>query len=503
MTVTKPKIKTPNRPLKLKGGEGEPDDLILPPEYENRIETDFYIQTPDEEIVSVMVDGNIEYLKFSELEDIVVSRVASYQYMNDEQAMETLKNVYSTSITNVKNDPELQKKLMKESTKEFVSIDMKPEIDVQQMYGGRKSFEAWEEDMMKCTFEYYLVTALTYVWIPEWYATRIAYYVSAFFRGVVGVTWAIIKTMFSFLWNNKVALIIYLASFSRVMSMFKPIEVHSGKTVGPLNEGHYTGRMNVSEIVQRGWENEGNTQYHQWKNFIWNQPTYAKQYPQFDNVTNVGQNWSELSSVYADEIGMKPELKDRLISYINGVMAEKPIDNETDFDVKFPGVWNIFVENAKRMDEQYGYLPDVKVAGLNSIIESYNYFLGGHVSDYVSYVKQGVNNAYQMWKHGWVSPVILSESGQPSSNYYVEKAANFFRMDTGGKVLRMINLDNLINVLALGSFVILSGVLALDLGNRMWNEISSVELTCARGQKINKKRMDEKIRKDFEESRIV
>lgn len=101
-----------------------------------------------------------------------------------------------------------------------------------------------------CGLEDSIVSVLGYVWIPETVARSFASYLVAFLRGVGGITWSVIRSVFSFLWDNTLLILVFLTVFSSINHLFAPLEstlekFRMTKVVGFFNNypGYYASQM--------------------------------------------------------------------------------------------------------------------------------------------------------------------------------------------------------------------------------------------------------------------
>lgn len=412
---------------------------------------------------------DIIFLSREEVQNTVLDSVMSDPIENIEESMNVLKNMYDQGTNNIKNDPDLMKAMMERANGVFegVSDDVDMEslrtddMDYLQRGGASTEFEIWEEQMMKCGFESFLVTALEYIWVPARLARQIAWYTAAFFRGVVGVVWGTVKALFKFVWSNKVDIILWLTSFANIMNMLKPL---------------YTGPPSARSIIEKSWETTANI----------NMAYVAKNQDRFLHIENRLNTGNVDYQDIVDELmsaGVESNEASTMINIYNSVKSVVGKFPKTSHD--YSKIYSHFVDMAKWSEVNKGILPGEKIVLIGNLVEKYNYYLGGIVSDKVNVLENGVNDAIDIYNHGWVWPAIdwtdIDWTDVPMSDFLIpdELYEGPIKLPSVIGAMPVLSMMSLYNVMAITYFLIKAGPLVFDLGMKLWNEMFSINFTCA------------------------
>ena len=428
------------------------------------------------EKIPIVVEGEVHILEMEEIIDLVQAELGEEStFDDDEQAMEALKEYHRNAMIEVEQSPKLKNSIMLSAKQQFNSLNIgnddnesENESESENTFlsqSGGGDFAEWEEQMMRCGFESTIVATLTYMWVPEWIAKQIAWYTAAFFRGIAGVTWGVIKSIFGFVWDNKIGLVLYMLAFSNIMSILKPA------VQGPTMDG-YT-------LLRHKWSNQSSVMTAEAFNEI-------GEYNSLGNMTS-----SDIANAMGHKYGEE-------MFKVTSQVLKQGITTTSQFAST---VQPIMYDVAKRTDWNMGISPETEIPILEKVVESYNYFLSGYVSDYIGYVHNGIKNAIMMWKYGIIFPGISKTQAYIPDRFIPDiiHKGNLNMFNT-------ISLQSLVMYLKFGMFIIKTGGYAIDLGGRLWNEVSAVQYTCAQGKKISNKfktRMKQNIQQHLTESRFM
>lgn len=463
--------------------------LVIEPSPLNSILASKLLPNEQNRKIPVIIDNEtneVQFIPEQELIEIIEGELGeSGGFDNDEEAMNALQEYHRNAMNDIENsNSELQETLMLSAEQKFHSLGLPreslaeapppppPAPPLEENYaeqvGGRvrkkrpvkpkKEFVHWEQRIMQCSLESTIVSTLTWMWVPEWLAKQIAWYTAAFFRGVVGVTWAIIKSIFGFIWNNKIGLVLYLLSFSSIIQLFKPIAPI--ESPGDMLENKWTtaAREKTVEILNKlGVATENNMA-----------PILVK---------------GQIGEQYGKEI-----------KYLTEEWFKHKGDT-LDFPAK---IHNVMYQAEKLKDWNIGLAPTTELPIVQSVFESYNYFLGGQVANSIGFIRTGIEHAILVYKYGAYLPGV--------TKYKVEipdRIIPDFVYQGSYHLFNVPSIESLLTYISTGLFVLKTAGYALDLGSRLWNEVGDIQWSCANKQQIDPKRVKQNIKKHIQQSRFL
>ena len=420
---------------------------------------------------------NVYFLTHQEFKDEIMTAVNDDKIESIEEGMNMLKKIYDQGISAIDGNSEAQEAMMKRAHDTFEGLDMDDDFlnSGESMQGGgrgggarnprnprknsKSNFKRWEEEMMKCGFESFIVSALQFIWIPERIAQQIAWYTAAFFRGVVGVTWGVIKGLFKFIWSNKVGIVLWLLSFANIMNMLKPL---------------YVGGQSAREMVENSWKSSAST------NMTYMMKNAGRFEYIHDQMSTGLVETQDLMEGLVDA-GMSTSESMTMLNLYNSVQSVVPGGDSMLNPSLYPKIHDHLVDVAKWSEANRGILPGEKLALIGKVVEKYNYYLGGVVSDKIHIIENGVQDAIDIYSHGWKWPAIDRSDWEEIPGHFIPDWIHKGNLDIPVKyesLMPIISALSVFNVLSMFFFIIKSGPLVLDLGHKLWYEMSNVNFTC-------------------------